>query len=116
MNESVTSPPLEASGCLLLTSSVIHLDAGHAVVLLAAQPDPARPGQYRLEATVVPAQPLPAGLRLVASWAGGQRTARLDTSGCARLRGVPATALAAGGKGTLLVSIEKVMGESNALG
>lgn len=95
MNERATLPPAELGG-LLLASPLLHVPPeGRAIVLLAAQPDAARPGRCRLEATVVPEGPLPAGLRLVVQWQGGQRSVRLDGAGRARLSGVPLAALQA---------------------
>lgn len=125
MNEQATPLPPGAFGSLLLTSPVLSFEPdGRAVVLLAAQPDPVHPGRCRLEATVVPepvgaVHALPLQLRLVVQWAGGRRTARLGGAGCARLSGIPTAvvqALQAGEPEALLVRIERVTGEGDALG
>jgi hypothetical protein len=112
MNERADPP-------LLLTSPVLHLSEGRAVVLLSVQRERARPDRCRLEATVVPEGTLPAGLRLVARWPGGRRSARLDGAGCGRLSGIPLAAvqaLQAGEAGALLVEIERVDDEGDAMG
>ncbi len=116
MSERATPLPPGPGGCLLLTSPIVCLDEHRAVVLLVAQPEASQPARYRLDATVVAERPLPGGLRLALAWAQGRRTALVDSAGCARLRAVPAAAVRAGEQGTLLVSIERVTCESDALG
>jgi len=88
-------------------------------VLFSVQRDRARPDRCRLEATVVPEGTLPAGLRLVVRWPGGRRSTRLDGAGCGRLSGIPLAALQAlqaGEAGALLVEIERVDREGDAVG
>ena len=99
-----------AASALLVTSTIVELEQGRAVVLFTAQPEPQDPTQYRLEATVVPEKPLAAALRLVVEWPGGRRRARLDPRGRARLRGLPGAPLLALQRGdaqALVVHLER---------
>ncbi len=108
----------DAAGYLLLTSSVAVLQEGRAVVLLAAQPDPQSPGEYLLDATVVPERPLTQGLCLAVQWQGGRQVAPVE-GGIARLSGIPAAALSAlrgGDSQALVIDLAGATGESDALG
>ncbi len=98
------------TSALLVTSTIVELEQGRAVVLLMAQPEPQDPTRYRLEATVVPEKPLAGALRLAVEWPGGRRRARLDPHGRARLRGVsgaPLLALQSGDEQALVVRLER---------
>lgn len=114
----VTQPDGAEQQGLFLASALGQVDGGQVLVLLAAQADPARPDSCRLEATVVPERPLAGPLRLVLSWQGGRRTARVQASGRARFRRVPAAALqslrARAGEGAL-IRVERMVSESDAL-
>ena len=108
-----------ANRALFLTTPVLSLGDGRAIVLLSALPDSTHPERCCLEATVVAEGLLPEGLRLVVRWAGGQRWARLHGAGPVRLTGIPLAslqALQAGESEALLVEIERVDCESNAMG
>lgn len=101
-----------AGGSFLLASSLAHLGQSYAVVLLAAQPDPAQPTEYLLDATIVAEEPLAGALCLTAEWDSGRRTARVSRAGCARLQGIPAgvvQAIRAGDEQALLLRIEEAM-------
>ncbi len=121
-HEGTAGPPLadggEAAGAELLATPIIDLAEGRVVVLLAAQPDPERPGEYVLDATAVPEAPLAAPLRLVLSWQGGRRTVTTSRAGRARVRGIPAPvvgALRSGDREALLLQV-KLTSESDAMG
>jgi hypothetical protein len=113
--------PARRQGALLLTTPPLALDDGRAVVLVALQPDPARPDAYALEATVVPDKPLRRALRLSFRWASGRRSTLVDEMGCARCTDIPAGPVQAwqrGDRGALQLELEHVhvTGESDALG
>lgn len=126
MSEKRAIPPVAhgngkvgAAAHLVLASSIMDLEQGRVVVLLATQPDPRRPAQFQLDATVVPERPLGQAVRLVVRWRGGHRSARVNGAGCARLRGIPASAVQAlqgGDQQALLLQVEKAVHEDDAVG